>query len=140
MDINKVDMFMLSKGYLFPNAQLPLLREMLIKAGEDEWVKINTANFRSPITALILSLVAGTYGVDRFYLGHYLLGSGKLLLAILLIGWLIGWFNGQLENWNFLYFGGTLIMTLTFWGGIDIFLVSKTAREQNLNILLTILN
>lgn len=30
MEANKIDMFMLPKNNLFPNAQLPLLREMLI--------------------------------------------------------------------------------------------------------------
>ena len=41
MEANKIDMFMLSKNNLFPNAQLPLLREMLIKASDEDWVKIN---------------------------------------------------------------------------------------------------
>lgn len=41
MEANKVDLFMLSKSSMFPNAQLPLLREMLIKASDEDWIEIN---------------------------------------------------------------------------------------------------
>ena len=70
MEANKVDLFMLSKSSMFPNAQLPLLREMLIKASDEDWIKINAASFTNPTTALIMSFAAGTYGADRFYLGQ----------------------------------------------------------------------
>lgn len=32
---------------MFPNAQLPLLREMLIKASAEDWIKINAASFKN---------------------------------------------------------------------------------------------
>ena len=54
MEANKVDLFMLSKSSMFPNAQLPLLREMLIKASDEDWIKINAASFKNPTTALIM--------------------------------------------------------------------------------------
>lgn len=130
MDSSKVDMFILSKGSLFPNAQLPLLREMLINAKEEDWVKINSAPFKNPATALILSFAVGTYGADRFYLGHYMLGIGKLLLTILFIAWFVVIELGA-ENWMLVVAGLVLMSILIFWYFIDIFLVTKTAREQN---------
>lgn len=140
MEANKIDMFMLPKNNLFPNAQLPLLREMLIKASDEDWVKINATSFKNPTTALIMSFVAGTYGADRFYLGQPLLGIRKLFLTILLLAWLIAVEITDTENWIVIVLGLCIIFVLLFWYFIDIFLVSKTAKEQNLNIILTILN
>ena len=48
MEANKVDLFMLSKSSMFPNTQLPLLREMLIKASDEDWIRINAASFKNP--------------------------------------------------------------------------------------------
>ena len=138
MEANKVDLFMLSKSSMFPNAQLPLLREMLIKASDEDWIKINAASFKNPTTALIMSFAAGTYGADRFYLGQPLLGIGKLTLF--LVAWLVAVEITDTENWIVIVLGLCIIFVLLFWYFIDIFLVSKTVKEKNLNIILTILN
>lgn len=130
---------MLSKGSLFPNAQLPLLREILIKANDEDWIRINTAPLKNPIIALIMSLAAGTYGADRFYLGQPLLGIGKLLLTLILVVWLVAIEITDSENWIVIILGLCIISLLLFWYFIDIFLVSKKAKEHNLNIILTIL-
>ena len=140
MEANKVDLFILSKSSMFPNAQLPLLREMLIKASDEDWIKINAASFKNPTTALIMSFAAGTYGADRFYLGQPLLGIGKLFLTFFLVAWLVAVEITDTENWIVIVLGLCIIFVLLFWYFIDIFLVSKTAKEQNLNIILTILN
>lgn len=140
MDGTKVDLFMLSKGSMFPNAQLPLLREMLVKSSEENWVSINTIPFKNPTTALIMSFAAGTYGADRFYLGQPLLGIGKLFLTLMLVVWIVFVEITDTENWVIIILGLSIIFLLLFWYFIDIFLVAKTAKEQNLNILLTILN
>lgn len=140
MDTNKVDLFMLSKGCIFPNAQLPLLRDMLINASGEDWVSINAVSFKNPTTALIMSFAAGTIGVDRFYLGQPLLGIGKLFLTLIYMAWLVAVAITDTENWIVIILGLCIISVLLFWYFIDIFLVPKTAKEQNLNIILTILN
>jgi len=140
MDGSKVDLFMLSKGSMFPNAQLPLIREMLVKSSEDNWVSINTIPFKNPTTAQIMSFAAGTYGADRFYLGQPLLGIGKLFLTLMFVAWIILVEITDTENWVIIILGLSIIFLLLFWYFIDIFLVAKTAKEQNLNILLTFLN
>lgn len=139
MDTNKVDFFILSKGNMFPNAQLPFLREKLIEASEDKWVELNSASYKNPTIALIMSIIVGTYGADRFYLGQPLLGVGKLLLTILLIVGAIMTEIIDFNKWMAIPFL-CVICILLFWYFIDIFLVSKTAKEQNLNTILTILN
>lgn len=139
MDTNKVDFFILSKGNMFPNAQLPFLREKIIEASEDKWVELNSVSYKNPTIALIMSIIVGTYGADRFYLGQPLLGVGKLLLTILLIVGAIMTEIIDFNNWMAIPFL-CVICILLFWYFIDIFLVSKTAKEQNLNTILTILN
>lgn len=140
MESNKVDMFLLSKGNMFPNTQLPLIREMLIKADDDKWIELNSVSMKNPTTALIMSIAAGTYGVDRFYLGNTILGIGKLSLTIMLLLWVILMEVTDTEEWFFIILGLCIIFLLLFWYFIDIFLVSKDAKQQNLNILLTLLN
>lgn len=140
MDANKVDLFMLSKGNLFPYAQLPLLRDMLIKASNEDWVSINAAPYKNPTTTLIMSFAAGTYGADRFYLGQPLLGIGKLFLTLIFATWLVAMEITDSENWTAIALGLCIISALLLWYFIDIFLVPKTAKEKNLNIILTILN
>ena len=65
MHSNKTDMFMLSKGSLFPSAPLPVLREMLITASDEDWIKIDSATFKNPTAAFVMSLAAGTYGAKE---------------------------------------------------------------------------
>lgn len=140
MENNKVDLFLLNKGGLFPDAQLPLLRDLLTKADEDKWPLFFSASFRNPTTALILSITVGTYGADRFYLGQPLLGIGKLLVTILFFIWLLTIEFIDEEGWFIFFTGLAMGPVLVLWYFIDIFLVSRLAKKQNLNILLTLLN
>ena len=66
--------------------------------------------FKDPITVLIISLFGGVLGIDRFYLGHPVLGVIKLLTC-----------------------GGFYI-----WAIIDLFLVMDSARQENLQKLMRI--
>ena len=68
---------------------------------------IQTLQFKDPTTSLIVSLLAGTLGIDRFLIGDTGLGIGKLLTC-----------------------GGFGI-----WAIIDWFMIMDATREKNMTKL-----
>jgi TM2 domain-containing membrane protein YozV len=103
MDSNKVDMFMLSNGKFFESNQLMYIREQLLSLDDSKWSVIQTIQFKDPTTSIIVSILAGTFGIDRFLIGDTGLGIGKLLTC-----------------------GGIGIWTLVDW-----FLIMGATREKN---------
>lgn len=79
MEQQKVDMFIMSSGSNFPEQQIPFIREKLLSLDETKWPALSGIQFKSPTTALILSILLGSLGVDRFFIGNTGLGIGKLL-------------------------------------------------------------
>lgn len=107
MDVQKVDMFIMTNGNCLPEQQLPFIRERLLGLDDSKWAVLSTIQFKNPTTALILSIFLGGYGIDRFYIGNTGMGIGKLLTC-----------------------GG-----LGIWAIIDWFMISSATKEQNLNKL-----
>lgn len=105
MDAQKVDMFIMSNGKFFESHLLPKIRERLISADESKWSLVQTMQFKDPTTCLIISLLGGSLGIDRFFIGDTGLGVGKLLTC-----------------------GGLGIWTIVDW-----FLIMDAAREKNLD-------
>jgi TM2 domain-containing membrane protein YozV len=68
---------------------------------------ISSIQFKDPTTSLIISILAGSIGVDRFMIGDTGLGVGKLLTC-----------------------GG-----LGFWTVIDWFMIQGATREKNMQKL-----
>lgn len=79
MDSQKVDMFMMMNSKFFEGHHLPALRERLLQMDDDKWQSLQYIQFKDPTTALIISIFAGVYGIDRFYIGDTGMGVGKLL-------------------------------------------------------------
>lgn len=104
MDAQKVDLFMMNNGKYFESHQLPLIRNSLIELDDSKWVTLQLTQFKDPTTSLIVSLVAGGFGIDRFLIGDTGLGVGKLLTC-----------------------GG-----LGIWAIVDWFLIMGATREKNL--------
>jgi len=104
MDQQKVDMFLMSYGKYFEGFQLMALRERLMQLDDAKIVQLQAANLKDPTTLLIISILAGHFGVDRFLLGEVGLGVAKLLTC-----------------------GG-----LGIWTVIDWFLIMGRAREVNM--------
>lgn len=75
---------------------------------EYDIASIRMTQFKDPMTSLILSILVGSLGVDRFYLGDIGLGVGKLLTC-----------------------GGAYI-----WWLIDIFLIQDATKKKNMELLL----
>ena len=104
MDVQKVDMFIMSNAKYFDSFQINMIRERLLAVDDAKWVMISTLQFKEPSTMLIISILAGSLGIDRFMLGDTGLGIGKLLTC-----------------------GGLGIWTIVDW-----FMIQKATKEKNL--------
>lgn len=104
MDAQKVDMFIMSNGKFFESHQVPQIRERLISLDDSKWSQIQTLQFKDPTTSLIVSLLAGSLGIDRFMIGDTGMGIGKLLTC-----------------------GGFGI-----WAIVDWFMIMGATREKNM--------
>jgi len=104
MDAQKVDMFIMANGKYFESHQINMVRDRLLALDDSRWVTLSTIQFKDPTTSLIVSILAGSLGIDRFIIGDTGLGVGKLLTC-----------------------GG-----LGIWTIIDWFLIQTATREKNM--------
>ncbi len=107
MDAQKVDMFIITNGKFFESHHLMAIRDRLVQADESKWSLLQTIQFKDPTVSLILSILVGVLGIDRFFIGDVGLGIAKLLTC-----------------------GGLGIWTLVDW-----FLIMGATREKNLDQL-----
>jgi TM2 domain-containing membrane protein YozV len=104
MEAQKVDMFIMTNAKYFESYQINALRDRIIAMDDSKWAMLSTIQFKDPITTLIISILAGHFGIDRFILGDTGLGIAKLLTC-----------------------GG-----LGIWTIIDWFLIMGVTREKNM--------
>ena len=104
MESQKVDMFIMTNGKYFESHHVGLIREKLLNVDDSKWALIQTLQFKDPTIILIVSLLGGALGIDRFIIGDTGLGVGKLLTC-----------------------GG-----LGVWAIVDWFLIMKATREKNM--------
>ena len=104
MDAQKVDMFIMTNGKFFEGHHVVQIREKLLTLDDSKWALIQSLQFKDPTTSLIVSLLAGTLGIDRFMIGDTGMGIGKLLTC-----------------------GG-----IGIWAVVDWFLIMGATREKNL--------
>jgi TM2 domain-containing membrane protein YozV len=79
MEQNKIEMFIASMGSKFPSEKLTLMRNQLEKVDDSKLMVIQSIEYKDPTTLLIVSILIGGFGVDRFMLGETGLGVAKLL-------------------------------------------------------------
>jgi TM2 domain-containing membrane protein YozV len=103
METQKVDMFIISNANFFESKQIPIVREKLLNTDDSKWSIILTLQFKDPTLILVVSLLGGFLGIDRFIIGDTGLGVGKLLT--------IGGFG--------------------IWTIIDWFLIMSATRKRN---------
>ncbi len=104
MEAQKVDMFIMANGKFFESHHVVQIREKLLTVDDSKWAMIQTLQFKDPTTSLIVSLLGGSLGIDRFLIGDTGLGVGKLLTC-----------------------GG-----LGIWAIVDWFLIMGATREKNI--------
>lgn len=81
-----------------------MLKQKFESMDEDKISMMYSLQFKDPMIALVLSLVAGTLGIDRFFIGDIGLGVAKLLTC-----------------------GGCGIWTI-----IDYFMIMNATKQKNL--------
>ena len=111
MEQQKVDMFMMVNNMYFSESHFLFIRERLLAADESKEGLLHALQFKDPTIALILSVLTGNLGIDRFYIGDTGLGIGKLITC-----------------------GG-----LGIWTIIDWFLIMGATREKNLFRLMSVI-
>ena len=94
-------------------------------------------NLKSPGAGLVLGLLFGGLGVDRFYKGDIGLGFMKLLLLFIL-GFILNLAQTQPSDTTY-----TMLVLFTvvavIWMFVDLFLVFSGIKKDNLNKILMIL-
>jgi TM2 domain-containing membrane protein YozV len=96
MESQKVDMFIMANAKFFEGHQLNAIRERLLTLDDSKWAMISTVQLKDPTTSLIVSILAGALGIDRFIIGDTGLGIGKLLTCGGLGIWtIVDWFMIQ---------------------------------------------
>jgi TM2 domain-containing membrane protein YozV len=104
MDAQKVDMFIMANGKFFESHHVMQIRDRLLQMDDSKWSTIQTLQFKDPTVSLIVSILCGNLGIDRFLIGDTGLGVGKLLTC-----------------------GG-----LGIWAIIDWFMIMGATREKNM--------
>ncbi len=107
IDKKSIKEFVLHRGVYFSEEQFPIIYQKLEKVSEENFSTLLCTKFKNPDISLILSILFGILGVDRFYIGNTGLGVAKLLTR-----------------------GGFII-----WWIIDIFIIQKATKKKNLQKL-----
>ena len=79
MEAQKVDMYVMSNAKFFESHQINVIRERLLAIDDSKWAMVSSIELKDPQTSLIISILAGSFGIDRFMIGDTGLGIGKLL-------------------------------------------------------------
>ncbi len=111
MEEQKVDMFIMTNGKFFESHHIPQIKERLIAMDDSRWAIIQSLQFKDPTISLVISILGGNLGIDRFFIGDIGLGVGKLLTC-----------------------GG-----LGIWAIIDWFLIMGATKQKNLEKILQVL-
>lgn len=78
MEQQKIDTFIAQNATKFPQQKLGMIREALAKVDDDKASMVLQMDMADPTTILLLSVLCGTLGIDRFMLGEVGLGILKL--------------------------------------------------------------
>lgn len=103
MDANTVTFFLAQHSDKFPAESLPIIKQKLEEVDEQKFYLINAQEYRSPTILLVVSILVGYLGIDRFLIGQTGLGAAKLLTC-----------------------GG-----LGFWTIVDWFIIMSATKESN---------
>ncbi len=104
MDEQKINLWLGSNAKYFDAAQIPILREKLKNASDEQYLAVQTQSYIDPTVTTIISVLLGGCGIDRFMVGDIGMGVLKLLTGGLCgVLWLIDIFtiSKKVKNKNF---------------------------------------
>lgn len=104
MDKSKIDLYLTTNAKYFEPTAIPIIRQKLEKTSEESLITLQACELKDPTVLLIVSILLGSLGVDRFMLGDVGMGILKLLTL-----------------------GCCGILTIVDW-----FTISKKTKEKNL--------
>ena len=78
----RVQRFLVENRQKLPQNKFNEIREILSNLTDEQWETIEYVTFKDPTTMLVLSILVGEFGVDRFVLGDTTNGALKLLLTL----------------------------------------------------------
>lgn len=105
----QTNMLLMAYSKYFPEESIMMLKLRFDLMDESKKSLMYALKFKDPFTALILSLLVGSLGIDRIYIGDTGLGIAKLLTC-----------------------GGCGIWTI-----VDYFLIMKRTKEKNFEKLMS---
>ena len=111
MDKSKVDMYIMTNAKYFETSAIPMIRTRLENLSEESFMLLQTVDLKDPSISLVVSILLGTLGIDRFLIGDIGMGVLKLLTA-----------------------GLCGILTIIDW-----FLIMKRTKEKNLEKIIGII-
>lgn len=101
--------------------------------------KIQSSGLRSLVAIGLWNFFFGTLGVARFMIGDTMLGAIRLTYQIIVIVLQILVVNAGVES-TIAYVSGFCTIGLWIWWIVDIFLVDKKVRMQNLRKVLLVID
>lgn len=104
MDEQKINLWLGSNAKYFDATQIPILREKLKNASDEQYLAVQTQGYIDPTVTTIISVLLGGWGIDRFMVGDIGMGVLKLLTGGLCgVLWLIDIFtiSKKVKNKNF---------------------------------------
>ena len=82
MDSQKVDLFLAANQKFFSPTQILTIKDRLLALDDDKFTLINALDYKDPTMMIIVSVFAGSLGIDRFMLGDTGYGVLKLLTCV----------------------------------------------------------
>jgi hypothetical protein len=93
MEAKNVELFLMTNSKFFPPENLMMVKEKLEKLPDDRAIILHSLQFKDPTMLLVISILVGYLGIDRFMLGQTGLGIAKLLTCGGLGIWtIVDWF------------------------------------------------
>ena len=77
--MDKSQFWFIENGKKFSMADAELIRQRLKDANDDAFMQLTFVDIKDPTMMFIVSLFAGTLGIDRFLIGQTGMGVAKLL-------------------------------------------------------------